>query len=52
MGYITALVAEIFSAHVRHPQTDIWDQESKPNLAESIPLNRFLGSLNVYKHGL
>jgi hypothetical protein len=47
MDYITALVAEIFSVHVRHPQTDIWAQESIPNLAESIPLNRFLGSLNV-----
>ncbi len=27
-------------------------QESIPSLAESIPRNRFLGSLNDYKYGL
>jgi hypothetical protein len=26
--------------------------ETNPSLAESIPRNRFLGSLNVYKYGL
>jgi hypothetical protein len=37
MGFIKALLAEIFTAHVPHPRTDIWAQESIPNLAESIP---------------
>jgi hypothetical protein len=36
-GFIKALLAEIFTAHVPHPRTNIWAQESIPNLAESIP---------------